>query len=42
MVALPGTLIGILWLFLMKRMSGGGAGGAGGIFSVGKSTGSDI
>jgi AFG3 family protein len=27
----------ILWLFLMKRMSGGGAGGAGGIFSVGKS-----
>jgi ATP-dependent metalloprotease FtsH len=27
----------IIWLFLMKRMSGGGAGGAGGIFSVGKS-----
>jgi AFG3 family protein len=26
-----------LWLFMMKRMSGGGAGGAGGIFSVGKS-----
>jgi len=25
------------WLFMMKRMSGGGAGGAGGIFSVGKS-----
>ena len=32
----PALLIG-LWLFLMKRMSGGGAGGAGGIFSVGKS-----
>ncbi|MGC1391204.1 MAG: ATP-dependent zinc metalloprotease FtsH [Bacteroidales bacterium] len=26
-----------LWLFMMKRMSGGGTGGAGGIFSVGKS-----
>jgi len=32
----PALLIA-LWLFLMKRMSGGGAGGAGGIFSVGKS-----
>jgi len=32
----PALLI-VLWLFLMKRMSGGGAGGAGGIFSVGKS-----
>ena len=32
----PALLIG-LWLFMMKRMSGGGAGGAGGIFSVGKS-----
>jgi AFG3 family protein len=32
----PVLLIG-LWLFMMKRMSGGGAGGAGGIFSVGKS-----
>jgi AFG3 family protein len=31
------ALLLILWLFLMKRMSGGGAGGAGGIFSVGKS-----
>jgi len=31
------ALLVILWLFLMKRMSGGGAGGAGGIFSVGKS-----
>ncbi len=27
----------VLWMFLMRRMSGGGAGGAGGIFSVGKS-----
>jgi AFG3 family protein len=33
---LPVLLIGF-WLFMMKRMSGGGAGGAGGIFSVGKS-----
>jgi len=32
----PALLI-VLWLFLMKRMAGGGAGGAGGIFSVGKS-----
>jgi AFG3 family protein len=32
----PALLI-VLWLFLMKRMSGGGAGGAGGIFNVGKS-----
>jgi len=32
----PILLLG-LWFFLMKRMSGGGAGGAGGIFSVGKS-----
>ena len=31
------ALLVILWLFLMKRMSGGGAGGAGGIFNVGKS-----
>jgi AFG3 family protein len=31
------ALLVVLWLFLMKRMSGGGAGGAGGIFSVGKS-----
>jgi len=31
------ALLVILWLFLMKRMSGGGVGGAGGIFSVGKS-----
>lgn len=33
---LPVLLIGF-WLFMMKRMSGGAAGGAGGIFSVGKS-----
>ncbi|HEX7493839.1 MAG TPA: ATP-dependent zinc metalloprotease FtsH [Bacteroidales bacterium] len=33
---LPVLLIGF-WLFMMKRMSGGGTGGAGGIFSVGKS-----
>jgi AFG3 family protein len=31
------ALLVILWLFMMKRMSGGGAGGAGGIFNVGKS-----
>jgi ATP-dependent metalloprotease FtsH len=31
------ALLLVLWLFLMKRMSGGGAGGAGGIFNVGKS-----
>ncbi len=33
---LPVLLIAF-WLFMMKRMSGGAAGGAGGIFSVGKS-----
>ncbi|MBN2863078.1 MAG: AAA family ATPase, partial [Bacteroidales bacterium] len=33
---LPILLIGV-WLFMMRRMAGGGAGGAGGIFSVGKS-----
>jgi cell division protease FtsH len=32
----PALLI-VAWLFLMRRMTGGGAGGAGGIFSVGKS-----
>ncbi len=31
------ALLLVLWLFLMKRMAGGGAGGAGGIFNVGKS-----
>lgn len=34
---LPFLLLIVLWMFIMKRMSGGGAGGAGGIFSVGKS-----
>jgi len=33
---LPVLLIAV-WLFMMRRMAGGGAGGAGGIFSVGKS-----
>ena len=34
---LPFIVLIVLWMFLMRRMSGGGAGGAGGIFSVGKS-----
>ncbi len=34
---LPFIILIVLWMFLMRRMSGGGAGGAGGIFSVGKS-----
>ncbi len=34
---LPFVVLIILWMFIMRRMSGGGAGGAGGIFSVGKS-----
>ena len=34
---LPFAFLLILWLFLMRRMAGGGAGGAGGIFNVGKS-----
>lgn len=33
---LPAILIGF-WIFMMRRMSGAGAGGAGGIFNVGKS-----
>ena len=33
---LPALLI-VVWLFMMRRMTGGGAGGAGSIFSVGKS-----
>lgn len=33
---LPALLI-MVWIFMMRRMTGGGAGGAGGIFSVGKS-----
>lgn len=32
----PALLI-VVWIFLMRRMTGGGAGGAGGIFNVGKS-----
>jgi AFG3 family protein len=35
-VLLP-LLFVVVWIFFMRRMSGGGAGGAGGIFSVGKS-----
>jgi cell division protease FtsH len=34
---LPFVVLIILWMFIMRRMSGGGTGGAGGIFSVGKS-----
>ena len=34
---LPFLLLIVLWMFIMKRMSGVSAGGAGGIFSVGKS-----
>lgn len=34
---LPFAFLIVLWMFLMRRMAGGGAGGAGGIFSVGKS-----
>lgn len=34
---LPFALLIGLWIFFMKRMSGGGAGGAGGVFNVGKS-----
>ncbi len=33
----PFVLIILLWLWIFRRMSKGGAGGAGGIFSVGKS-----
>lgn len=32
----PAILI-VAWIFLMRRMTGGGAGGSGGIFNVGKS-----
>ena len=32
----PFVIIILLWLFLMRRMAGGGAGGTGGVFSVGK------
>lgn len=34
---LPFALLIGLWIFMMRRMSGGGSGGAGGVFSVGKS-----
>lgn len=34
---LPLAFFVILWMFLMRRMAGGGSGSAGGIFSVGKS-----
>lgn len=34
---LPIVLLVALWIFFMRRMSGGGAGGAGGVFNVGKS-----
>lgn len=31
------VLFGVFWYFIMRRMSGGGAGGAGQIFNIGKS-----
>ena len=34
--AAPFAIIIFVWIFLMRRMSGGGFGGAGGVFSVGK------
>ena len=34
---LPLVLLIALWIFFMRRMSGGGSGGAGGVFNVGKS-----
>jgi cell division protease FtsH len=34
---LPLVFFLLLWMFLMRRFTGGGTGGAGGIFSVGKS-----
>lgn len=34
---LPLILLVGLWIFFMRRMSGGGSGGAGGVFNVGKS-----
>lgn len=36
-VILPFLLIAALWIYFMRRMSAGAGGGAGGIFSVGKS-----
>lgn len=34
---LPFVLLIGLWIYIMRRMSGGGSGGSGGVFSVGKS-----
>ena len=34
---LPLVLLVALWIFFMRRMSGGGSGGPGGVFNVGKS-----
>ena len=33
----PLVLLTVFWIWMMRRMSGGGAGGSGGVFSVGKS-----
>ena len=33
----PLVLLIVFWIWMMRRMSGGGAGGSGGVFSVGKS-----
>lgn len=37
LAVLPFALLIGLWVFMMRRMSGGGSGGSGGVFSVGKS-----
>jgi cell division protease FtsH len=34
---LPFAVLVFIWIFIIRRMSGGGAGGTGGVFSVGKS-----
>lgn len=34
---LPFILLIAIWIYIMRRMSGGGSGGSGGVFSVGKS-----
>ncbi len=36
-ILLPMLVIVAIWIFLMRRMGGGGAGGPGGMFSIGKS-----
>jgi AFG3 family protein len=36
-VILPFLLIAVVWIYFMRRMASGGSGGAGSIFSVGKS-----